>query len=115
MGLDLEYIKGQTPIDEEEKEELKIKTISTRGELDEFEQANIEKSIEWKGEPRGIYEIRRHLSNYFKGLPYFKEIRMKLVTLLDVPELIQTLDSISEKYGDRDDSQQADDYSYFQY
>ena len=47
MGLDLEYINGQTPIEEEEKEELKIKTISTRGELDEFEQANIEKAIEW--------------------------------------------------------------------
>lgn len=47
MGLDLEYIKGQTPIEEEEKEELKIKTISTRGELDEFEQANIEKAVEW--------------------------------------------------------------------
>jgi len=36
MGLELEYIKGQTPIEEEEKEELKIKTISTRGELDEL-------------------------------------------------------------------------------
>ena len=47
MGLDLEYIKGQTPIEEEELEDLKIKTISTRGELDEFEQANIEKAIEW--------------------------------------------------------------------
>jgi len=47
MGLELEYINGQTPIEEEEKEELKIKTISTRGELDEFEQANIEKAIEW--------------------------------------------------------------------
>lgn len=47
MGLDLEYNKGQTPIEEEEKEELKIKTISTRGELDEFEQANIEKAVEW--------------------------------------------------------------------
>ena len=40
---------------------------------------------------------------------------MKLVTLLDVPELIKTLDSIAENYGDMDDSQQADDYSYFQY
>ncbi len=47
MGLELEYIKGQTPIEEEEKEELRIKTISTRGELDEFEQANIEKAVEW--------------------------------------------------------------------
>ena len=47
MGLELEYIKGQTPLEEEEKEELKVKTISTRGELDEFEQANIEIAIEW--------------------------------------------------------------------
>ncbi|MBE0648035.1 MAG: mobile mystery protein B [Bacteroidales bacterium] len=47
MGLNLEYINGQTPIDEEEKEELKIKTISSRRELDEFEQKNIEEAIEW--------------------------------------------------------------------
>ncbi|MDD4645416.1 MAG: mobile mystery protein B [Bacteroidales bacterium] len=47
MGLDLEYIEGQTPIDEEERVGLKIKTISTKGELDEFEQKNIEKAIEW--------------------------------------------------------------------
>ena len=47
MGLALEYIEGQTPIDEDEKEGLKIKTISTRGELDEFEQKNIEEAIEW--------------------------------------------------------------------
>ncbi len=47
MGLELEYIKGQTPLDEEEKEGLKIKTISTKEELDEFEQNNIEKAVEW--------------------------------------------------------------------
>jgi Fic-DOC domain mobile mystery protein B len=47
MGLSLEYIKGQTPLDEDEKEGLLIKTISTRGELDEFEQANIQQAIEW--------------------------------------------------------------------
>jgi len=47
MGLDLQYNKGQTPIDEEEKEDLLLPTISTRGELDEFELANIEKAIEW--------------------------------------------------------------------
>ncbi|MBN1251204.1 MAG: mobile mystery protein B [Bacteroidales bacterium] len=47
MGLELEYIYGQTPISEEEKDELLIKTISTRGELDEFEQLNIEDAIEW--------------------------------------------------------------------
>ena len=47
MGLSLEYNNGQTPIDEDEKEGLKIKSISTRQELDEFEQQNIEKAIEW--------------------------------------------------------------------
>ena len=47
MGLSLEYIEGQTPIDEEEKDGLLIKTISTRGELDEFEQANIQEAVEW--------------------------------------------------------------------
>jgi Fic-DOC domain mobile mystery protein B len=47
MGLELEYHDGQTPIDEDEKTGLLIKTISTHGELDEHEQLNIEKAIEW--------------------------------------------------------------------
>lgn len=47
MGLELEYTNGQTPLDEEEKEGLKIKTITTQGELDEFEQLNIEKAVQW--------------------------------------------------------------------
>ena len=47
MGLDLELVDGQTPLDEEEKEGLLIPTITTRGELDEFEQFNIEKAIQW--------------------------------------------------------------------
>lgn len=47
MGLDLEYINGQTPLDEEEKEGLLIPTIATRGELDEFEQQNIEQAVQW--------------------------------------------------------------------
>ena len=47
MGLDLEYINGQTPLDEDEKAELLIPTIATRGELDEFEQQNIEEAIQW--------------------------------------------------------------------
>lgn len=47
MGLDLDYIDGQTPLDEEEKEGLLIETIATRGELDEFEQQNIEQAVLW--------------------------------------------------------------------
>lgn len=47
MGLNLQYHAGQTPIDEEEKDELLLTTISTRGELDEVEQSNIANAIEW--------------------------------------------------------------------
>lgn len=47
MGLELEYKDAQTPIDEDEKEGLLIKTITTHGELDEHEQLNIEKAVEW--------------------------------------------------------------------
>lgn len=47
MGLEFDYKYGQTPLDEEEKEGLKIKSITTQGELDEFEQLNIEKAVEW--------------------------------------------------------------------
>ncbi len=47
MGLDLAYIDGQTPLEEEEKDGLLIPTIATRDELDEFEQQNIEQAIQW--------------------------------------------------------------------
>jgi Fic-DOC domain mobile mystery protein B len=47
MGLDLDYTNGQTPLDEDEKDGLLIPTITTRGELDEFEQLGVEKANEW--------------------------------------------------------------------
>ena len=47
MGLNIEYEEGQTPLDEDEKDGLKILTIATRNELDEFEQQNIEQAIQW--------------------------------------------------------------------
>jgi Fic-DOC domain mobile mystery protein B len=47
MGLELEYIDGQTPLDEDEKEGLLIPAIATRGEFDEFEQQNIEQAVQW--------------------------------------------------------------------
>jgi nifR3 family TIM-barrel protein len=56
------------------------------------------KSLEVKGLPRGIFEMRRHFSNYFKGLPDFREIRMKLVTSLDPVEIEQILDEILVTY-----------------
>ena len=47
MGLDLDYAEGQTPLEEDEKEGLLISTITTRGELDEFEHLGVERTIEW--------------------------------------------------------------------
>jgi Fic-DOC domain mobile mystery protein B len=47
MGLNTNYYDGQTPLDDDEKEGLRIPTIQTRGDLDEFEQLNIEEAILW--------------------------------------------------------------------
>lgn len=47
MGLDLDFTDGQTPLNEDEKQGLLITTITTRGELDEFEQLGVQKAIEW--------------------------------------------------------------------
>lgn len=59
---------------------------------------HFQRSLEWKGEQRGIFEMRRHFSNYFKGLPDFKEIRLKLVTSLDIEEINDILDLIEQRY-----------------
>lgn len=63
---------------------------------------HLEKSLEIKGERVGILELRRHLSNYFKGLPDFKATRLKLVTSFDPDEIRATLDTIVERWGDFD-------------
>ena len=64
----------------------------------ELAKMHLAKSIEYKGTPVGIFEMRRHLSHYFKGLPDFKQTRITLVTSLDVHELIETLNGIALNY-----------------
>jgi tRNA-dihydrouridine synthase B len=58
------------------------------------------KSIEWKGEKLGILEMRRHYTNYFKGLPHFKEHRMKLVTLENYNDILDVLAEIEGLYSE---------------
>ncbi|MBQ0077038.1 MAG: tRNA dihydrouridine synthase DusB [Bacteroidales bacterium] len=65
----------------------------------ELARRQLQLSLDLKGEPRGIYEMRRHLSCYFKGLPDFRETRMKMVTTLDRDELFGILDYICEHYA----------------
>ncbi len=61
---------------------------------------HLEKSLEYKEGKRAIYEMRRHLSNYFKGLPHFRETRLKLLTTLEVEEIKSILAEIKENWGD---------------
>lgn len=62
-------------------------------------RTHLEKAMEWKGERLGIIEMRAHYSNYFKGIPNFKEYRMKLVTLLEKDALLYVLAAIENNYG----------------
>ena len=64
----------------------------------ELARLQFHKSLEVKGIPRGIFEMRRHFINYFKCLPDFKDIRMKLVTTLELDEIERLLDLILITY-----------------
>lgn len=56
-------------------------------------------SVDWKGEKLGVLEMRRHYSNYFKGLPGVKEYRSKLVSFHDPAALLEVLEEIRTKYS----------------
>ena len=56
------------------------------------------KSIEWKGDKLGVLEMRNHYANYFKGIPNFKDWRIKLVTLNHKEEILQTLSDIETAF-----------------
>lgn len=56
-------------------------------------------SIRWKNERLGIIEMRRHYTNYFKGLPHFKDHRLHLVTIYSYEEIINTLQEVEDKYS----------------
>jgi nifR3 family TIM-barrel protein len=61
---------------------------------------HLDKSLEFKGGSRAIYEMRRHLSNYFKGLPDFRETRIKLLTSLDADKIREIINYIRIRWGD---------------
>ena len=61
---------------------------------------HLEHSIRWKGEILGIAEMKRHYSNYFKGIPHFKDYRNQLVTSDNADTIIETLNIIKKKFSD---------------
>ena len=60
---------------------------------------HLEFSIRWKGDKLGIFEMRRHYTNYFKGIPDFKPFRMRLVEAPDEAEVLAILDDVIETYS----------------
>ena len=62
----------------------------------EAAKQHLDMSVRWKGELLGLAEMKRHYSNYFKGISHFKEYRMKLVTSFNLNEIIDTLNYVQE-------------------
>ncbi len=56
-------------------------------------------SVEWKGEKLGIFEMRRHYTNYFKGIPHFKPYRTRLVEGENYQAVLDTLDEVQEVFS----------------
>ncbi|RIV72626.1 tRNA dihydrouridine synthase DusB [Flagellimonas aequoris] len=61
---------------------------------------HLQMAIDWKGEKLGVFETRRHYTNYFKGIPHFKEYRTKMVTSDDAVDVFAAFDEVLEKFGD---------------
>jgi tRNA-dihydrouridine synthase B len=61
-------------------------------------KTHLQKSVEWKGPRLGIIEMRRHYTNYFKGLSNFRDHRLKLVTCDHYDELIGLIDAVNGMY-----------------
>ncbi len=76
-------------------EHLDPPTIEQRVEVIRL---HLHRSVEWKGLATGINEMRRHYTNYLKGIPNIKEYRLKLVTIKEVEEIDEVLDEIITTY-----------------
>lgn len=84
-----------------------IKTFLSTGQLPEvpniderikISSIQLKKSVDWKGELRGIREMRKHWSDYFKGYPNFKPFRIKLMQYETHAEVLNILEEIREFY-----------------
>ena len=71
----------------------------TIAERTEMARRHLQMAIDWKGECLGVVETRRHYTNYFKGIPHFKEFRLKMVTSDDPEDVFSTFDEVQLKFG----------------
>ncbi len=61
---------------------------------------HLQMAIDWKGERQGVLETRRHYTNYFKGIPHFKQYRLKMVTTDEPATLYKIFDEVIKEFGD---------------
>jgi nifR3 family TIM-barrel protein len=72
----------------------------TMAERVRITKKHLEFSIRWKGDRLGIFEMRRHYANYFKGIPDFKPFRSRLVSVETYEEVMMILDEVTNNYSD---------------
>ena len=77
------------------KEHLPPPTIKDRVEM---ARRHLQMAIDWKGDKLGVFETRRHYTNYFKGIPYFKEYRLQMVTLDNASEVFEVFDRVASNF-----------------
>jgi len=70
----------------------------TMEERVEAAKRHLRMAIDWKGEKLGVFETRRHYTNYFRGIPHFKEYRMKIVTSDESVDVFKALDEVAVKF-----------------
>ena len=61
---------------------------------------HLQMAIDWKGEKLGVFETRRHYTNYFKGIPHFKDYRTRMVTSDEAADVFATFDEVLENFSD---------------
>lgn len=66
----------------------------------EAARRHLQMAIDWKGEKLGVFETRRHYTNYFKGIPHFKEYRMKMVTSDAAEDVFAAFDEVETTFPD---------------
>ena len=77
------------------KEHLPPPTIKDRVEM---ARRHLQMAIDWKGDKLGVFETRRHYTNYFKGIPHFKEYRLQMVTLDKASEVFEVFDRVASNF-----------------
>ena len=77
------------------KEHLPSPTIKDRVEM---ARRHLQMAIDWKGDKLGVFETRRHYTNYFKGIPHFKEYRLQMVTLDNASEVFEVFDRVASNF-----------------